>query len=156
MSEVQATIRCVLIPTQVGSLLLPSTIIAEIFPINEVTPLFKEQPKWLLGMIDWREQRVPLLSIEEALLLPLLPATGLKQHTIVLYGLESTQKMPFYAFKSVQVPHSLTIKEDDLTQFRAENRKGLVFTTEYKEYKSILLPDTTYLENLLLQSQLFS
>jgi len=59
-------VRCLLIPISGGQLLLPNSVVAEVFPYNEPERVAENQPNWLLGLIDWRNQRIPLLSIEEA------------------------------------------------------------------------------------------
>jgi chemosensory pili system protein ChpC len=155
MPKIQSTIRCLLIPNGGGQLLLPSTIVAEVFDYNEPELVFNDQPKWLLGMINWREQRVPLLSIEEALSLHKKEVPLKKYHTVVLYGLESTQTMPFYGFRATNVPGSLAVVEKTLIRFNVEKRKGLVFNVEH-DSNQVLLPDVNYLENLLIKSQIFS
>jgi chemosensory pili system protein ChpC len=156
MQKIQSTIRCLLIPSGGRQLLLPSTIVAEVFGYNEPELIFNEQPKWLLGMINWREQRVPLLSIEEALSLHQNEAHSPKRyHTVVLYGLESTQTMPFYCFRATNVPSSLVVIEKTLAHFNVEKRKGLVFNIEHGS-NQFLLPDVNYLENLLIKSHIFS
>jgi chemosensory pili system protein ChpC len=158
MSNTQSMIRCLLIPSHAGLLLLPSTVVAEVSFCHEPEPVLNNQHKWLLGIINWREQRVPFLSIEEALS---LPPSSKKNHieaskTVILYGLESTQTMPFYAFMATDVPRPLAVKEETLTHYNVDNHKGLVFNNVVFNSSSVLLPDVSYLENLLIKSQIFS
>ncbi|MDM8562235.1 hypothetical protein QUF54_02660, partial [Candidatus Marithioploca araucensis] len=131
MSNTQSAIRCLLIPTHAGLLLLPSTVVAEVTFYHEPEPVLNNQHKWLSGIISWREQRVPFLFIEEALSLSPY-ASSKKNHldaskTVILYGLESTQTMPFYAFMATDVPRPLAVKEETLTHYNVDKRKGLVF-----------------------------
>lgn len=46
-------------------LVLPNVAVAELigYQCNDPAP---EQPEWMLGWIDWRNQRLPLLSFEAA------------------------------------------------------------------------------------------
>ena len=46
-------------------LVLPNTAVAEIINYVEPTPV-KDAPDWLLGTLDWRGYRIPLLSLEQA------------------------------------------------------------------------------------------
>jgi chemosensory pili system protein ChpC len=147
-------VRCLLIPISGGQLLLPNSVVAEVFPYNEPERVAENQPNWLLGLIDWRNQRIPLLSIEEALSLPV--ATSAKKYrTVILYGLESTAVMPYYALRTAEVPRSVAVKEEDLTEPSSEKRTGLVFSVVYNT-ETVWLPDFSYLENLLKKSQAFS
>ena len=155
MSNIHSAIRCLLIPIGEQQLLLPSTVVTEVSLYHEPEPVFDHQPKWLLGIIDWRNQSVPLLSIEKALSLPLKVGFPKKYHTVILYGLESTQKMPFYALRATDVPRSLTVTSETLIQSNPETQNGLVFNVTYESNK-FLLPDVSYLENLLIKSGIFS
>ncbi|RKZ92353.1 MAG: hypothetical protein DRR19_04455 [Candidatus Parabeggiatoa sp. nov. 1] len=141
-------VRCLLIPIGGGQLLLPNAVVAEVCSCGEPEQVADNQPNWLLGIINWRDQNIPLLSIEEALSLPQIATPVKKYRTVVLYGLETTQSMPFYAFRTVEVPRAFTVKEADLTNSNAEERMGLVSSVMYNE-DTVWLPDLTYLENLL-------
>lgn len=46
-------------------LVLPNVAVAELIGYQAGTPA-PEQPDWMLGWIDWRNQRLPLLSFEAA------------------------------------------------------------------------------------------
>lgn len=156
MLNTHATVRCLLIPINGGQLLVPSAVVAEVSPYNQAEPVAKNQPNWLLGIINWRSQRVPLLSIEEVLLLPSMAEAEPKYRTIILHGLEFSSTMPFYAFQAIDVPRPLTIKEDSFTHFSPEARTGLVFQVTINDQNTAWLPDVVYFENLLTKSSLFS
>ncbi len=67
-TDAREEVRCVLLPLQHGSLLLPSAALAEMISCKEVIS-FKEMisldkptpmdnaPPWLLGYVAWREAR---------------------------------------------------------------------------------------------------
>jgi chemosensory pili system protein ChpC len=88
------------------------------------------------------------LSIEKALSLPSATSVN-KYRTVILYGLEFTQTMPFYAFISTEVPRTLTVTEESLTNPSANVRTGVVFKVKIDNTETAWLPDLTYLENLL-------
>jgi chemosensory pili system protein ChpC len=156
MPNTQAVVRSLLIPIGGGQLLLPSVVVAEVLPYNEPEQVSDNQPKWLLGIINWRNQRVPLLSIEDALSQPHDASSVKKYRTVILYGLESTQTMPFYAFISTQVPRTLAVMEETLFNPLTKVRTGVVFNVKVDNSEIAWVPDLTYLENLLKNSQLFS
>jgi len=148
-----ATVRCLLVPLGAGQILIPSAVVAEVCPYSE--PESDNQPNWMLGIINWRHQRVPLLSIEEALSLPV--ASSVKKYsTVILYGLESTQTMPFYAFLSSEVPRTLTVTEETLSNPNANVGTGVVFKVKVDKTETALLPDLNYLENRLKEFLVFS
>jgi len=59
------TLTGLLLPLSDRSLVLPNVAVAELIGYQPCTPL-PHQPAWLLGWIDWRSQRLPLLSFEAA------------------------------------------------------------------------------------------
>ena len=59
------TLTGLLLPLSDRSLVLPNVAVAELIGYQPCTPL-PHQPAWLLGWIDWRSQRVPLLRFEAA------------------------------------------------------------------------------------------
>jgi len=155
MPNNHTSVRCLLVPLGADQLLLPSAVVAEVSPYSEPESPSKKKPNRMLGIINWRNQRVPLLSIEEALSLPLATSATKKYHTVILYGLESTQTMPFYAFISSNAPHALKVTEKNLSNpSRANVRPGVVFKLKVNQNETALLPDLSYLENLLTESYL--
>jgi chemosensory pili system protein ChpC len=147
MQNQQSIVKSLLIPITDGEIILPNAIIAEITYYTKPEKLNKKQPNWLLGLIDWRNQKVPLISIEDSLSLP--SATVKTQRTVVLYGLESPQSMPFYAFVAADVPKVLSVSEGSLLNPKIDKRPGLFFTVETEHSKTIWLVDLPHVENLL-------
>ena len=156
MPSKDVAVRCLLIHVNGGKLLLPNAVIAEVTSDNNnIEQLDKNQPNWLLGTIDWRRQRVPLLAIEEALSLPITNSSLKKYRIIVLYGLESPQVMPFYAFKAIDIPRTIAIHETSLASPSTNISRGLVFKVMYNN-EVVLLPNLTYLEKLLKTFPMFA
>ena len=77
---------------------------------------------------------------------------------MILYGLESNQNLPFYAFLVTDIPRTLMLTEELLTQFTPDERSGIIFQVEISQQGTAWIVDLTYLENLLRkhQSQLLS
>jgi chemosensory pili system protein ChpC len=154
MSNNNSAVRCILIPFGAGQLLLPTAVIAEVTSYNEPEQL-DDKPNWLLGMINWRKQRIPLLSIEKALSLPMIHPVN-KVRTVVLYGLESPHTMGFYAFRTVDVPRTLAAVTNDnlINNPETEKHTGLRFNVTVHQTDTAWLPDLSYLENLLIEKVL--
>jgi len=142
-----SVVKSLLIPISGGEIVLPNAIIAEITYYAKPEKVNKKQPNWLLGFTSWRNQQVPLISMEEAIA---LPTTKVKtQRTVVLYGLEAPQNMPFYAFVAADVPKVLSVTEGSLLNPKIEKRSGFLFTAETEHSQTIWLLDLPYVENLL-------
>ncbi|EIJ43750.1 chemotaxis signal transduction protein [Beggiatoa alba B18LD] len=154
MSLNENVVRSLLIPISSGNFLLPSTLVAEVTPYTNPTPVAETQPDWLLGTVLWREQKVPVLSINTALSLPAIDLSE-NYRIVVLYGLEAPQMLPFYAFLATDIPQALSIKPENLLNPYEEKRKGLVYgiqLADNERLESAWLPDVAYLEGLIKKS----
>ena len=151
MQNLMQAVRSLLIPVSGGQLLLPTAVIAEITPYQEPQKVTGSNQDCLLGMIDWRQQTVPMLDIDN--LLQLDPVELNKDaRIVVLYGLENVDEMPFYGFIARDVPHTLAIQAEHLTQPIEANRKGILFQVSLSDNALAWLPDVPYFENLLRKS----
>ncbi|BAP55579.1 chemotaxis-related protein [Thioploca ingrica] len=145
-------VRCLLVPIGLEQqLLLPSTVVAEVFPYQKPEPVVGSHPSWLLGSINWRGQPLLVMSMEKILSLP-LPSSK-PYRTLILYGLESNQTLPFYAFLVTDIPRTLNLTEVGLTHFVSGERNGIVFQVEIAQQGAAWILDLTYLENLLRKYQ---
>lgn len=64
--EKSSEVRGLLLPLSDRSLLIPNVLIAEVVEtIRHVEPVH-DAPSWLLGVISWRELKLPLISFESA------------------------------------------------------------------------------------------
>jgi chemosensory pili system protein ChpC len=146
-------IRCLLVPVGGGKsqLLIPSAVVAEVTNYKQPEKKIVNTPKWLLGMVEWRGQNVPVVSIEDILVQPLTSSSH-DHRLVILYGLETSQFLPFYAFIASNIPSAISLSNKFLTEFTDGKQTGLVFdvtlaTKTGVETASIL--DVTYVESLL-------
>jgi chemosensory pili system protein ChpC len=142
------SIRSLLIPINGERLLLPSAVVAEITTYYKPTVIREKQPEWFAGVIEWRNQQIPLIILEKIWSLPITDPTG-RFRTLVLYGLESPQTLPFYAIITADIPHVLSVNEENLVQIGEEKRVGLVGVVKINQQETAWIPDLTYLENSL-------
>ncbi|MGY3040144.1 chemosensory pili system protein ChpC [Rhodanobacter sp. TND4EL1] len=103
-------IRCVLVPVGNQRLLLPNANIAEVITQSPPEPL-AGAPAWLLGRIQWRGWRVPLVSFTE------LAGTeagdaGLSVRVAVLKALGGNPKLPFIAILTQGFPRLTTLNAE--------------------------------------------
>ncbi len=142
-------------PIQGGQILLPSAMIAEVTYYIPPEQVSETSPDWFLGIIPWRHQQVPLLSLERVFSLPeKMAPTTTKLRTVVLYGLDAVAQLPFYAIIANEIPRTVNITENNLTVTKMEVKAGLMFTVNITKEEVAWVPDITYLENLLRKSTL--
>lgn len=146
-------IRCLLVPVGGGQsqLLIPSAVVAEVTNYKVPEKKLGNSPKWLLGLIEWRGQHVPVISIEDILAHAPLPPTN-DQRLVILYGLETSQFLPFYAFIASNIPSALSLSSKYFNEFTEEKQPGIVFNVTLATKsgsENIAILDVTYLEGLL-------
>lgn len=57
------TVHSLLLPINKELLLLPNAAVAEVVTYSE-PEVVNDAPEWLLGVMNWRERRIPLISFE--------------------------------------------------------------------------------------------
>lgn len=149
-------IRSLLIPLNQEHLLLPSAVIVEVTHDLKSEKIAEDHPDWILGNVLWRNQQVPLMSVEK--IFPLPPLSNIptrKNYTIILYGIEFPHVLPFYALNVQDVPRVLNISSTHLSITNSEPpHPAIVFSVKINQEMSAWLPNLTYLENLTRKSQL--
>lgn len=60
----EGRLKCLLLPLQSGTLLLPNSVVAEIVPAQRHHRGEGPLPDWYIGHIEWRGTTVPLISLE--------------------------------------------------------------------------------------------
>lgn len=144
-------VRSLLLPISEYNLLLPGTVVAEVVSYSEPTPLptQSEQAPWLLGMVSWRGQRVPLLSLE-GLMFEQPGEPGSRARIAVVKAVGNRRGMPYFGVVTQQIPRLLTVHpdtieglDDDAGDYPGIEAQVLV-TGE-----PALIPDIEYLEGEL-------
>lgn len=104
-------IPCMLLNVEGKSLLLPGVVVAEIIGSAETEPV-ADAPDWLLGFIEWRKQRVPVVSFER------LNGEVMYESVRRVAVLNNTgvdrERVPFLAIPIKRIPQLLRVQADDL------------------------------------------
>jgi chemosensory pili system protein ChpC len=103
-------IRGVLLPLHGGQLLLPNASVSEVAGYHPPNPV-ADAPEWLLGLLDWRQYQIPVVSFEA------LVETGSAQPTkrarlAVCNTLGGNPKRPFIGIVLTSMPHLVKVTED--------------------------------------------
>jgi chemosensory pili system protein ChpC len=111
MAQNMATVRSLFIPVEQVTLLLPGTVVAEIVPYADSQPPGAGAPEWLLGSVLWREQQIPLVSIDTFMTGEPSPAGG-SARIAVLKALSNRSDMPYFGIVTKQIPRLLTVYQE--------------------------------------------
>lgn len=153
VDDLPAELVTFLMPVTKRYLLLPNVTVAEI--IHHRTPTQPDDmPTWFLGDLEWRGQKVPMVSFE-ALNEEPFQADGRRQNIAVLNGITQPEKLPFIAVLTQGAPRLMRLTPDEITGDEAsQDRKGpaeLMVVSANGETASI--PDLNFIENCVLDLQ---
>ncbi len=146
-------IRIVRLPTQMTQieLIVPYALVAEI------TEVILPEGETHLGRLDaalveWRGQRVPLVSLEAMQNEP-LPTIGQRVRCAVLYGTHPEIALPYYAILLSGVPRSEELLADSLSEENFD-AGGLWYRTAMLAGRRVAVPDIRQLETRIDEMRL--
>ncbi|MDM8545731.1 chemotaxis protein CheW [Candidatus Venteria ishoeyi] len=142
-------IRSVLIPFSNSHLLLPAAMVAEIIPYQQLLSP-EGAPAWFLGLLPWRERKIPLILLEAMAKLPVAPDD--ESHIpriVVCYSLN--KDYPFYAIKTCSTPRSLRISGEMLTQAKQVTDHCGIAASVQLEQESVWMPSQETIQQYLRQ-----
>ncbi len=139
-------LKCLLLPLQTGTLLLPNSVVAEIVPAQRHHRAGGVQPHWCVGRIEWRGMSVPLISLEslhdgQAREFPN------KTSFVVLHRLqESADADDYYAVCIDGIPHFQFLDETLLESLDSDPGNPYVAHEARLDGATVLIPDLDALE----------
>jgi chemosensory pili system protein ChpC len=106
------SIRSLLLQLQDGSMLLPYSVVQEIIAWRLPDPV-SESPAWLLGLIQWRRWRLPVVSAE-TLLGADFARPSRKAHIVICNLLTGDSQIPCAGIVSQSVPQLVRADADNV------------------------------------------
>jgi len=103
-------IRGVLLPLREAQLLLPNASVSEVVGFEELTPV-PDAPNWLLGILLWRRQEIPLISFEELVEVP-LSEPGPRSRVAICNTLGGNPRRPFIGILLTSMPSLVRVSQD--------------------------------------------
>ncbi|VAX06462.1 hypothetical protein MNBD_GAMMA26-227 [hydrothermal vent metagenome] len=103
-------IRAVLIPINSGLLLLPNASVAEIVGYLEPEGQVNS-PDWLLGMVSWRGQEVPLVCFDSLIGKP-PEKRGVRARIAICNAIGKNPPRPYIAMLAQSIPRLARVTEE--------------------------------------------
>jgi len=107
MAESSDQVSSLLLPMRGFNLVLPHANVAEVLQGLESEPSGNDLA-WLVGSIEWRGIRIPLISYETLCGRESGPS-GDTPATVVIYGLEGIGDLRFYALELQGIPRPMVL-----------------------------------------------
>lgn len=143
---IENRLKCLLLPLQTGTLLLPNSVVAEIVPAQRHYRDDIERPGWYIGHIEWRGVSLPLISLESLLD---SSARGFPPKTsfVVLHRLgETAGREDYYAVYIDGIPHFQFVDESVLQALDSASDSSLIAHEVSIDGASALIPDLDAVE----------
>jgi len=112
MVATNTIINSLMVPLHGQQFIVPQTGLAEV--ISRETPeAVGGDAQWLKGMITWRGQQIPVISLEE--LCGREPGSKSKDSRyVVLYGVEGIPGLSYYAVEVSGIPHPIKLADANM------------------------------------------
>jgi chemosensory pili system protein ChpC len=144
LTNIQDTVRTLIIPLAGRNLLLPNVAIAEVIPYIRPRAL-AGGPEWLLGAISWRGLNIPLISFDR--LHGQDTAGTLAQARIAVFNsVQADSGLSFYAVVTAGIPQLKRVNAEALQEIPGEAADGILTQVKLGEILAVI-PDLATLES---------
>lgn len=146
-------IRCLLIPTDGETLLLPITTMAEVVDISQLQAM-DDAPPWLLGQVEWDSRQVPVFSFSALINGRDVGTLSSRSRIMILKSLSESARMPYLGLLLGDLPKSVTVQEHTLVATGDEKKSLGVFSRVTIEDQDAIIPDVDRLTHLVTHATL--
>lgn len=148
MDGIQGKVRSLWIPLREMNLLLPNVAVAEIgsYRAPEVQA---DMPEWFLGMVKWREQSIPVISLEAVCGLS-VPSNPVFSRLMIVNSVFPDSAVKYYAIVTAGLPGLIQFgaeTADEVVEYEGDSLKCVVRIGR----EEAVIPDLEYLQHLLEQ-----
>lgn len=148
MKQKAHVVRSQLIPLAGMELVLPNTSIAEVINAQSPEPLENEH-QWILGMIEWRGVKIPLLCYE-ASLGNLQTNINSQSRIAVLNAMDAkVSSFSFYAVLIQGIPRLVTLNDENITDSPEAEGGPYILRQTLVNGSPAIIPDQAQLESEL-------
>ena len=104
---------------------------------------------WLIGVFNWRQQEVPLLSVEQYCGIGNPEHINRTRRIAVFYGLEKIPGIEYYAVEIQAIPHPVLLGQEDVVALDDEVSCEIIAQHVQAVGIKGFLPDLSVLEQRL-------
>jgi chemosensory pili system protein ChpC len=151
MNDNSQTLSCVMIPMSGRQLLLPNVTIAEVVDYAG-TDAGTDGPEWLVGYLDWRGLKLPIISYDAANGGSAPGSRDGRGRIIVLNTIgDQHRELPFVALITQGIPSQSRLAEDQIRKLDGETGPADLMEVEV-DGENAWIPNLEYIESLARQS----
>ncbi len=154
MSDVAQTLRCLLLPIKNQTLMLPYSSVAEIVSFTTCIPITDVVlPSWILGMVEWRGEQVPLLCLENMAKAELEQNLSRRAQIAIVNRIYDESKHNFFGILLRDIPRFEKITREDLVLPSHSTAPYLILELVCKG-QQVLIPNLPWLESKVVELDL--
>lgn len=146
VQDQNSIVSSLLVPVQNKSLLVPNVVIAEVVSAQQVQSA-SDTPPWCIGWVEWRGERLPVLSFEIAN----SQVKGRDSHEsrlAIINSVNAGAKRRFFALLVQGIPRMIKLSDaeirEDSQAVKGQAEQMAVIT----QLGKAVIPDMDYLETL--------
>jgi len=141
-------IHCMLIPTNRETLLLPTSVMAEVLEFQQPVPM-ESAPPWLLGQVEWEGRQVPIFSFSALINGTDVTEIPKRPKIIILKSLSGSGRVPYLGLLLGDLPRPINVRDTDLQETGDEKKSLGVFSRITVEEQPAIIPDLDRLTHLV-------
>lgn len=140
-------VRSQLIPLEGIRLVLPNTSIAEVVTHQSIEEAdYDNAPTWVIGQIQWRGIKIPLLSYESAVGHEQSDASAKSARFVVINAGTYTDTLPFYALVAQGIPRLMALNESAIIDAPEQNDIPYVLRNTLIDANPAIIPNLEKIE----------
>jgi len=142
-------VASLMIPIASGLLLVPTVTVAEMVPFKYPD---KEEglPDWYLGNFKWRDQMIPMVSIE-GLNGEAVPTFSSESRIAVLNNTGVDERLQFIGLATQGIPRLSRVKAEEIHQTEDAELKPFDLMSVYHAGESVIIPDIEAIEKAIIK-----
>ncbi|EAR07553.1 chemotaxis protein CheW [Reinekea blandensis] len=140
-------VSSLLVPVQNKSLLVPNVVVAEVVPLAQMENE-PGTPPWHLGYIQWRGERIPVLSFEIANS-QVHARDSDNARLAVMNATTGQSRHQFFAVLVQGIPRMIKLTDNEVREDKQVSRGDAEQMAVITQLGKAVIPDLNYLENLL-------
>jgi chemosensory pili system protein ChpC len=142
-------VRCLVLPLNNISLLVPNTLIAEVIEYK-AAEASGQTPEWLTGILSWRGRKVPVISFER-LIGRQTALMNEGRRYVICNTVNPNSHIPFIALEVQGIPHLVMVKNDMLEHdSKSHQAEPAVLAHLRLNEENVLVPNMEVLEKMLV------
>ena len=141
-------IHCMMVPTNRETLLLPTSVMAEVLDFEQPVPM-DMAPPWLLGQIEWEKRQVPIFSFSALINGTEIGEIPDRSKIIIIKSLADSGRVPYLGLLLGDLPRPVTVREADLRETGDEKKSMGVFRRISVGEEHAIIPDLDRLTHLV-------